>query len=102
MIRWTAPTITNGRISKYEIQRRFEVDQSNFSSVATVAANLSTQYKDDTVVPCFRYYYRVIAFTSAGSGTPSPWSNITTEEGGQLVRCLVPLSVTGILHQGVS
>ena len=101
MIRWTAPTITNGMISKYEIQRRSEVDQSNITSVATVAANVSTEYTDNTVVPCFRYHYRVIAFTNAG-GTPSPWNNITTNEGGELVRCLVPLSVTEILHQCVS
>ena len=84
MIRWSEPTVTNGRISEYEILRRSEIDQSNISSVAKLAANLSTEYLDSSVVPCLRYHYRVIAFTKAGGGTPSPWSNITTQEGGEL------------------
>jgi hypothetical protein len=84
MIRWSEPTVTNGKISEYVIERRSEIDQSNISSVAKVPANQSAEYLDSSVVPCLRYYYRVIAFTKAG-GTPSPWSNITTQEGGRVI-----------------
>ncbi len=99
MIRWFEPTVTNGKISEYEIQRRSEIDPSNISSVAKVAANQSTEYLDSSVVPCLRYYYRVIAFTNAGGGTPSPWSNITTREGGELWLVRVVFTTgTGILQ----
>lgn len=82
MISWSEPTISNGVVSEYQIQRRSDLDISNISSVARISANSSTRYLDNGVIPCVRYYYRVIAFTKAGGGTPSPWSNITTREGG--------------------
>ena len=83
IIRWSEPTVTNGKISEYIIERRSALDPSDVSTVARVAANLSREHLDNTVVPCLKYYYRVIAFTKAG-GTPSSWSNITTQEGGEL------------------
>lgn len=84
IIRWAEPTVANGEISEYVIQRRYDIDQSNISIVAKLSANLSREYLDSDVVPCLKYFYRVIAFTKAGGGTPSPWSNITTLEGGML------------------
>ena len=84
MIRWSQPTVTNGKISEYIIQRRSSSEQSNIFSVAKVAANNSREYLDNSVVPCSRYDYRVIAFTKKG-GAPSPWSNITTQEGGKMM-----------------
>ncbi|XP_028396319.1 LOW QUALITY PROTEIN: usherin-like [Dendronephthya gigantea] len=80
IIRWSEPTVTNGKISEYIIERRSALDLLDVSSVARVSANLSREHLDNTVVPCLKYYYRVIAFTKAG-GTPSSWSNITTQEG---------------------
>ena len=81
IIRWDAPTIPNGILQKYLIQRRV-VGSSNPSNVAEVNASLSRRYVDNTAQPITAYQYRIIAFNS-GPGEPSPYSNVTTGEGGK-------------------
>ena len=81
IIRWDAPTIPNGILQKYLIQRRV-VGSSNASNVAEVNTSLSRRYVDNTAQPITAYQYRIIAYNS-GPGEPSPYSNVTTGEGGK-------------------
>ena len=50
-------------------------------NVSQVDASQARQYTDN-VQPYTTYEYRIVAHTSAG-GTPGPYSNITTGEGGK-------------------
>lgn len=89
VIEWDPPTIPNGIIQKYLIQRRV-VGGGNPSNVAEVNASLSRRYVDNTARPITAYQYRIIAYNS-GPGEPSPYSNVTTGEGGKsdLTSCKV-------------
>jgi len=81
VIEWDPPTIPNGILQKYLIQRRV-VGSDNPSNVAEVNATLSRRYVDNTARPITAYQYRIIAYNS-GPGEPSPYSNVTTGEGGK-------------------
>lgn len=81
VIEWDPPTIPNGILQKYLIQRRV-LGSSNPSNVAEVNASLSRRYVDNTARPITAYQYRIIAYNS-GPGEPSPYSNVTTGEGGK-------------------
>lgn len=81
VIEWDPPTIPNGILQKYLIQRRV-LGSSNPSNVAEVNASLSRRYVDNTARPITTYQYRIIAYNS-GPGEPSPYSNVTTGEGGK-------------------
>ena len=80
VIEWNPPSVPNGVILKYVIQRRV-VGDGNPSDVAEVNASLPLRYEDNTAQPVTNYQYRVIAYNS-GPGEPSPYGNITTGEGG--------------------
>ena len=80
IIEWDPPSVPNGVTLKYTIQRRV-VGGGNPSNVAEVNASLPRRYEDNTAQPVTDYQYRVIAYNS-GPGEPSPYSNITTGEGG--------------------
>lgn len=58
------------------------VGSGNPSDVAEVNASLSRRYVDNTARPITAYEYRVIAYNS-GPGEPSPYSNVTTGQGGK-------------------
>ena len=88
IIEWDPPSVPNGIILKYLIQRR-KSSSGNPSDIAEVNASLSLRYVDNTTQPVTTYQYRVIAYNS-GPGEPSPYSNVTTGEGGMgsnHVRC---------------
>ena len=74
-----APSVTNGIIAFYVIERRAK-GQALPMNVSRVMASLPRQFTD-TVQPLTTYYYRIVAHTRAG-GTPGPYANITTAEGG--------------------
>lgn len=80
VIEWNPPSVPNGVILKYVIQRRV-VGGGNPSDVAEVNASLPLRYEDNTAQPVTNYQYRVIAYNT-GPGEPSPYGNITTGEGG--------------------
>ena len=80
IIEWDLPSVPNGIILKYLIQRR-KSSSGNPSDIAEVNASLSLRYVDNTAQPVTTYQYRVIAYNS-GPGEPSPYSNVTTGEGG--------------------
>lgn len=81
IIEWDPPAVPNGVILKYQIQRRL-MSGGSPSVISEVNASLSLRYVDNTVQPLTAYQYRVIAFNS-GPGDPSPYSNITTGQGGK-------------------
>ena len=58
------------------------VGSDNPSDVAEVNASLPRRYVDNTARPITAYQYRVIAYNS-GPGEPSPYSNVTTGQGGK-------------------
>lgn len=81
VIEWDPPSVPNGILQKYLIQRRV-VRSDNPSDVAEVNASLPRRYVDNTARPITTYQYRIIAYNS-GPGAPSPYSNVTTGEGGK-------------------
>lgn len=80
IIEWDPPSVPNGIIQKYLIQRRL-IAGGNPSVISEVNASLPRRYVDNTAQPVTAYQYRIIAFNS-GPGDPSPYSNITTGQGG--------------------
>ena len=82
-IEWDPPADPNGIIQKYLIQRRVMGAAGNPSDISEVNASLARRYVDNTAQPVTTYQYRIIAFNS-GPGDPSPYSNVTTGEGGML------------------
>ena len=82
IIEWDPPAIPNGIIQKYLIQRRVG-ERDNPSNVAEVSAFLTRRYVDNTTRPITAYQYRIIAYNS-GPGEPSPYSSVTTDEGGKI------------------
>lgn len=81
IIEWDPPAVPNGVILKYQIQRRL-MSGGNPSVISEVNSSLARRHVDNTVQPLTAYQYRLIAFNS-GPGDPSPYSNITTGQGGK-------------------
>ena len=79
-IEWDPPSVPNGIIQKFQIQRRL-MGGGNPSVVSEVNASLPRRYVDNTVQPLTAYQYRIVAFNSE-PGDPSPYGNITTGQGG--------------------
>lgn len=79
MIEWESPSEPNGILQKYVVQRRLLIG-GNVGDVGEVNASVR-KYTDNTVRPVTAYAYRIIAY-SAVRGEPSPYSNITTGQGG--------------------
>ncbi|XP_048585709.1 usherin isoform X2 [Nematostella vectensis] len=96
-IQWDTPTVANGIILYYSIDRR-EVGDVSPTNITSINASLPREYVDTTASPVTTYQYRVVAFTTGG-GTPSPYSNITTGEGDPegisppTVRALSPFAL---------
>lgn len=82
------PNVTNGIIRHYTIDRRRAGEETPIN-IANVPASSPRVYVDYTAPPFTSLEYRVVAYTGRG-GTPSPYSNISTGEGGNYL-CLSPM-----------
>lgn len=82
VVSWDEPSVTNGKIAFYVIERRVK-GQALPVNVSQIAASLPRRFTD-TVQPVTTYEYRIVAYTSVG-GTPGPYTNITTAEGGNIL-----------------
>ena len=80
IVRWAKPLSSNGKITKYRVQRR-ESGTNNLKTLVTLNASLWNIYVDTTVKPFQSYDYLIIAETSVG-GTSSPYNTVTTPQGG--------------------
>eukprot|EP00794_Sanderia_malayensis_P020024 gene20024-21985_t len=101
VISWSKPTVTNGIILSYQIQRRIS-GQAVPISVAVINASISGNlYIDTGVRPWTTYEYRIIARTVVG-GTPSPYNSVKTPEGdpeGIAAPSVTALSSSSLLVQ---
>ena len=105
LVEWTAPTIPNGIIAGYGLERRLAGVLSHVPDQVAMELANETDFKhiDGGLRPFTEYEYRVVVVNGAGF-SPGDWTMVRTGEappGGVDIQALVPLQRSVTLAWGL-